>query len=129
VTWVWEVATAAKAAHVTTVLIAKTSAQEVAASRDSAALHVKDVKYQATLAEREALERVSRAEVKNATALASAREDVKGFARKSSLLEDEIVAEHQAREVFERERQEVFEELTLLQTRGSEQCYTIINPP
>jgi hypothetical protein len=110
-------------------LATETSAREAATARDSATLSVKDAEDRATLAEREALERVSRAEAKNATTLASAREDAEGFARKSSLLEDEIAAEHQAREVFEREHQEVFEELTLLQTRGSEQCYTIINPP
>jgi hypothetical protein len=97
---VWEVATAAKAAHVTTVLIAKTSAQEVAASRDSAALHVKDVKYQATLAEREALESVSRVEVENVAALASARKDAEGFIQKITLLE----GEHRDREVSGRER-------------------------
>jgi hypothetical protein len=97
---VWEVATAAKAAHVTTVLIAKTSAQEVAASRDSAALHVKDVKYQATLVEREALESVSRVEVENVAALASARKDAEGFIQKITLLE----GEHRDREVSGRER-------------------------
>jgi hypothetical protein len=57
----------------------------------------------ATLAERETLERVSRVEAKNTMALASAHEDAEGFARKITLLEDELVAEHQAQEVFERE--------------------------
>jgi hypothetical protein len=42
---------------------------------DSATLHVKDARDWATLAEREALERVSRVEVENATPLASAHED------------------------------------------------------
>jgi hypothetical protein len=31
--------------------------------------------------------------------------------------------------VSKRERQEQFEELTLLQTRGSELCHTIVGPP
>jgi hypothetical protein len=35
--------------------------------------------------------------------LASAREDVEGFARKIALLEDELAAERQARDVSERE--------------------------
>jgi hypothetical protein len=43
--------------------------------------------------EREALERVSRMEAENAAALASAREDVKGFVRKIALLKGELVAE------------------------------------
>jgi hypothetical protein len=43
--------------------------------RDSATLHVKDVEDRATLAEREAWERVSTMEMENTTTLASARED------------------------------------------------------
>jgi hypothetical protein len=66
--------------------------------------------------EREALERVSRAEVENAMVLASAHEDAEGFARKIALLEEEVIAERQAREVFEREHREQFKELTLMQT-------------
>jgi hypothetical protein len=50
----------------------------------------------------------------NVMALASAREDAEGIARKITLLEDELTAESQAREVFEMERREQFEELTLL---------------
>jgi hypothetical protein len=60
--------------------------------------------------------------------LASACVDAKGFARKITLLEDEHVAEHCAQEVSERERQAQFEVLTLLQTRGSELCHSIISP-
>jgi BMFP domain-containing protein YqiC len=44
-----------------------------------------------------------RAEAENATVLASAREDVEGFARKIALLEDKLATEHRAREVSERE--------------------------
>jgi hypothetical protein len=39
------------------------------------------------------------------------------------------VAERPAQEVFERERREQFEELTLLQTRGSDLCHAFIGPP
>jgi hypothetical protein len=47
----------------------------------------------ATLAERVALERVSRAKAENAAALASAREDAEGFVQRITLPEDELVAE------------------------------------
>jgi hypothetical protein len=95
---------AAEAAHVTTILTVETSAQEATAAWDSVALCVKDVENRATLEEREALERVSRAKVENAMALASTREDVEGFVQKITLLEDDLVAERQAREVSKRER-------------------------
>jgi hypothetical protein len=111
------------------ILTAETSVWEAVAAWDSIALRVKDAEDRATLAEREALERVSRAEVENATALASTREDVEGLARKITLLEDELAAELQAREVSERERREQFKELSLLQTRGSDLCHTIVGPP
>jgi hypothetical protein len=55
------------------------------------------------LAEREALETMSRVEVENAMMLASAHEDAEGLVRKIVLLEGELVAEHQARDVSERE--------------------------
>jgi hypothetical protein len=83
---------------------------------DSATLCVKDVEDQAALAEREALERVSRVEAENVMALASTREE-------------EATDVKRQWEVSEKEHREQFEELTLLQTRGSEQCHTIVNPP
>jgi hypothetical protein len=95
-------------------LVVETSTQEAIAVEDSTALRVKDVEDRAALMEREALERVLWAEEENATALPSAREDAKGFARKIGLLEDELAAERHAREVLEREHREQFEELTLL---------------
>jgi hypothetical protein len=61
-------------------LNAEASTREAATTRDSATLHVKDTEGWAALAEREALERVSRAEVENATTLASVCEDAKGLA-------------------------------------------------
>jgi hypothetical protein len=61
--------------------------------------------------------------------LASAHEDAKGFVQKIVLLEDKLAADRYAREVSKMERREQFEELTLLQTRGSELCHTIISPP
>jgi hypothetical protein len=68
---------------------------------DNAALRVKDANDRAALVEREALERVSRAEAENTTVLDSTREDVKGFVRKIGLHEDDLAAERQAREASE----------------------------
>jgi hypothetical protein len=103
--------------------------REAAAAWDSATLHVKDVEDRAVLVEREALERVSRAEAEKAVVLDFAHEDAKGFACKVTLLEDKLAAEHQAREVCERERREQFKELSLLQTRGSELYHANVGPP
>jgi hypothetical protein len=103
VTWVQEAAAAVEDARVVAMLVVETSAWEPTTAWDSATLCVKDAEDQATLAEREALERVLRAEMENAVVLASAREDVEGFARKIALLEDELAAERQARDVSERE--------------------------
>jgi hypothetical protein len=124
-----EVVAAAQTTYAAAMLAAETSAREAAATRDNAALRVKDAEDRAALAEREALERVSRAAAENAVALASAREDTKGLARTVPFLEDELVAERQAQEVFEREHQEQCEEITFLQTRCSEVCHAIIGPP
>jgi IS4 transposase len=87
-------------------LITETSTWDVVMARDSTALRVKDAEDRAALAEREPLERVLRAEVVNAMALASTCEDVEGLAQKIAILEDELVAEHRAREVPEREHRE-----------------------
>jgi hypothetical protein len=70
---------------------------------------------QAALAERVVLERVSRADAKNAEALALVREATKGLVRKISLLQDELAAERRAWELYERQRYAQFEELTLQQ--------------
>jgi hypothetical protein len=88
--------TAMEVAHATAVLAVETSVQEAAITRDSAALHVKDVADRATLAEREELERVSRVEVENTSVLASAREDDKGFVWKIALLEGELTTGRRA---------------------------------
>jgi hypothetical protein len=64
----------------------------------------------------------------NTTTLASACEDNKGFVPMIALLVGELTVEHRAREVSERERQEQFEELTLLWAQSSEVCHTIVSP-
>jgi hypothetical protein len=87
-----------------------------------------DAEDRAALVEREVLEWVSRADAENATALASAREDSEVLALKVTLLKDELAVEHQAQEMSEREHQAHFEELSLLQTWGSEMCHAIIGP-
>jgi hypothetical protein len=104
----------------------------------------------AALFEREAWERVSRVEAENTVALVSTHEDVEVLVRKIAFLEDELAEARRAREVAEdkscglsdkaayaEQQWEVsekgcqlhFEELTLLQTRGSKLCLAIVNPP
>jgi hypothetical protein len=116
VTQAQEVAVALEVTRVAAMLAAETSTREATVAWDNTVLRVNDAEDQATLAEREALKRVSRAEVENAATLASASEDAEGFACKIALLEDELAMECQAREVSEREHREQFMELTLLQT-------------
>jgi hypothetical protein len=98
---------------------------------------VKDVEDQASLAEREARDWVSRVEAESATTLASACREAEGFAQKIALLEGELMESHRAQdtvklnsqglshmaadterrwEEYVRECQEWVQELTLLQT-------------
>jgi hypothetical protein len=63
-------------------------------ARDGATLRIKDAEDRATLAKREALERVSRAEAENSTMLTSTRDDAEGLAQKIALLESELMKEH-----------------------------------
>jgi hypothetical protein len=81
---------------------------------DSANLRIRGAKDQDALVEREALVRVSRAEVENSTVLSSARVDAEDLAWKVALLKDELVEEHRAWEASKKEHRECFEELTLL---------------
>jgi hypothetical protein len=101
VTRAQEVATAVEATHVTSELAIETSAWEAIAAWD---IHVEDVEGRVALAERQALERVSRVEVETVATLAIAHEDAEGFACKIALLEDELTVERQARKVSETER-------------------------
>jgi hypothetical protein len=96
VTQVQEAATATESTHVMAMLAAETSARDVAIAQDSTILHLKDAEDWVALVEREALERVSKAEAENAVALASAHADAKSFACKIALHEDELTAEHWA---------------------------------
>jgi hypothetical protein len=119
-------------------------------ARDSTAHRVANAVDRAALAEREAWEMVSRVEAENTAVLASAHEDAEGLVLKIALLEGELAKERWARElveknshglsdvavdaerrweVSERERQVQFEELTLLQTRGSKLCLATVDPP
>jgi hypothetical protein len=88
-------------------------------------------------------------EVERTAALASPHREVVGFAWRIVVLEDKLVEVHQARDTtevnsqglsdvaanverrqedFEMECQERIQELTLLQTRGSELCKAIVSP-
>jgi hypothetical protein len=96
-----EAAVAAEAVGVAVVLAAKTSAQEVAVTRDSVVTRVKDAEDQAALTEREARERVSSVEVVSTRVLASAHEEIEGLVWKIVLLEGELAEVLQGREVAE----------------------------
>jgi hypothetical protein len=145
-----EATAAVEATRVMMVLAIESSTQEAAMVWDSAALHVKDVEDQSTLAERETHERVLRVEAENIVALASTCEDAKGLVQKIAQLEGELAEERRAQEVAEenshglydkvvnaergwkvseRERWEQFEELTLLQAWGFELCHSIVGAP
>jgi hypothetical protein len=134
VTQAQKAALAVEANHIAVVLTIEISAQEAAAAQDSFTIRVKDAEGWATLAKREARERVSRVEADNAVSF-YAHEDPEGLVRKIAHLEGELVEACQARdvaeensrglfdmaanarhryEVSERERREHYEELTLL---------------
>jgi hypothetical protein len=112
-------------------------------------LLVRDAEDRATLAEKEARERVVSMEAESATVLASAHEETEGFTQRIALLKGELANARQAqdvaeensqglsdaaadaerrREESERECQEFVEELTLLQIWGSELCLAIVGP-
>jgi hypothetical protein len=74
-----------------------------ASTREAAVAHDRGVEDKDALAESEALERVSRAEVENSAVLTSAHDDAKGIAKKIALLESELVEERQARKMSERD--------------------------
>jgi hypothetical protein len=71
VTQAREAATAVKVAHAAAVLTTETSAQEATVAQGSVAILIKDAEDRATLAKREALERVSGVEAERAMVLAS----------------------------------------------------------
>jgi hypothetical protein len=60
---------------------------------------VKDVEDRATLVEREAQERLSRAEVESTVVLASAHEEPEGHVQKVALLEGELAEARRVQEV------------------------------
>jgi hypothetical protein len=79
---------------------------------DGATFCIREMEDWFAMAEWQASERESRAEVEHLTTLASACTDTEGIMWRISLLEGELV-----------------EELTLLQTRGSELCHAIVDTP
>jgi hypothetical protein len=83
-TQAWEVARA------TVVHAGKASARENVVAWENTVALIKEVHDWATLAEREACERVSRMEVENATALASTRGEAEVLPRRVALLEGEL---------------------------------------
>jgi hypothetical protein len=114
VTQTREAVATVEAARVVAMLTVEASARDATAVRDGATFHIKDVEDRAALAEREALEQVSRAEVENFAALASTHNNAEGHAQKITLLDSELTEERRARETSEREHQECFNDFTLL---------------
>jgi hypothetical protein len=93
---------------------------------------------------------VSKVEAESTATLASTCEEAEGLVQRIALLEGELAEARQAREMakensqgssdaavdverwweeFDRESREQFEELTLLQSRGSELCLAIVGLP
>jgi hypothetical protein len=81
--------------------VVEASSQEADATQESAATLFKEVEDRATLARREAREKVSRMEVVSAAALASARGDAEVLVRWISLLKGELTEACQARDTTE----------------------------
>jgi hypothetical protein len=86
-----EAAVTTVAACATVIRATEASAQEVTVVRESAVTFVKEVEDRAALTEREARERVSWMEAESAATLTSAHREAKGFARRITLLEGELV--------------------------------------
>jgi hypothetical protein len=93
--------TTTEVAHVATMLDAETSTKVATVSWDSAEGRIRDAEDWAALAEREAWERVLRANVKNTTTLASTHEDALGLVCKVALLKGELAEARRAWEVAE----------------------------
>jgi hypothetical protein len=109
-----EAAVAVEASCITTMLAAELLPRRLVRHGIALPSVLRMKEDQAALAKWEVLERMLRAEVENTTTLAYVHEDAEGLVWKTVLLPGEVVAEHQTREAYERERREQFEELTLL---------------
>jgi hypothetical protein len=86
-------------------LVVKTSAQEATVARESTKTVVRDAENWATLAEREARERVLRVEVESASMLTSTHEKAEDLVWRITLLEGEVAEAHWDREVAEENSQ------------------------
>jgi hypothetical protein len=101
-------------ARAAVVLTAESSAWEATAACNGATLRIREAEDWVAMAEWEASERESRAEAEHLAALASARADAEGLARRIALLEGELAMERRAQETSEREHRACLEEFTLL---------------
>jgi hypothetical protein len=86
----------AVAVHVTMAFV-----QEAASAWERPAVFIPEVETRSTLAEREARESVLNVEAESTTALAFAREEAEGYARRVSFLEGELTDVCQARDTTE----------------------------
>jgi hypothetical protein len=96
-----EATIAAEDAYAEVVCAVAVAAQEVATAWERATTLIKDVEARAILAEREAHERLLKAEAESTTVLASAHGETDGFARNAALLEGELEEAHQAQDKAE----------------------------
>jgi hypothetical protein len=149
VIWAREVVAAAEAARVMVVHVAAVSARQAAMVREGATTLFQEVETQTTITKREAWETVLRMEVESATMMASTHGEAEGFDRRTALLEGELMDAWRARdtaeanpqslssvvadvdrreEEAERDCWEWVQELTLLQTQGSNLCQAIVGP-
>jgi hypothetical protein len=87
------------------------SAWEVVAVRESAVAFLREAEARATLAMREAQERVSQMEAESAATLASTYGEAEGFVRRIALLEGELSEECQAHDTIE-ENSQNFSDMT-----------------
>jgi hypothetical protein len=79
---------------------------------------IKEVEARATLAEREAQERVLKMKVKSATSLAFVHGEANELTRKVTVMEGELEDARQSQGLFDKVADVNFQQLTLLQTTG-----------
>jgi hypothetical protein len=77
---------------------------------------IKEVEARATLAEREAQERVLKMKVKSATSLAFVHGEANELTRKVTVMEGELEDARQSQGLFDKVADVNFQQLTLLQT-------------
>jgi prophage DNA circulation protein len=101
VIWTWEATATSEATHAEVVRDAVDSTQRAAAVRERAEASIKEAEAWATLAKREARERVFKMEAKSAASLAFFRTEVNELTRRVAFLEGELKDERKAWDTIE----------------------------